>query len=65
MDWSSGGEGAPTEGMRQVFAAQQQELIRYEGEMAALFGKDLAALNGQAAQLGVPGIYVPAEAAAK
>jgi len=62
MDWSSNGEGAPTEGMRQVFAAQQQELARFEGEMAALFGKDLAALNAQAAQLGVPGIYVPAPA---
>jgi photosystem II stability/assembly factor-like uncharacterized protein len=65
MDWSSGGEGAPTQGMREVFAAQQKELDGYEREMAGLFGQDLAALNGQAAQLGVPGIYVPAEEAAK
>ncbi len=64
MDWSSGGEGAPTEGMRQVFAAQQQELPGYEAEMAALFGKDLAALNQQAAQLGVPGIYPGGEVGA-
>jgi photosystem II stability/assembly factor-like uncharacterized protein len=60
MDWSSGGEGAPTAGMREVFAAQVRELDGYEAEMAGLFGKDLAALNGQAAQLGVPGIYLPA-----
>jgi hypothetical protein len=60
MDWSSGGEGAPTQGMRQVFAAQVKELDGYEGEMAGLFGKELAALNLQAAQLGVPGIYLPA-----
>jgi photosystem II stability/assembly factor-like uncharacterized protein len=60
MDWSAGGEGAPTEGMRQVFAAQVKELDGYEAELAGLLTGDLAALNRTAAELGVPGIYVPA-----
>jgi photosystem II stability/assembly factor-like uncharacterized protein len=60
MDWSAGGAGAPTQGMREVFAAQVKELDGYEAELSGLLGKDLAALNQTAAQLGVPGIYVPA-----
>jgi photosystem II stability/assembly factor-like uncharacterized protein len=59
MDWSVAGSGAPTQGMREVFAEQSQELDADESELAALFDKDLAALNQSAAQLGVPGIYVP------
>ena len=60
MDWSAGGAGAPTQGMREVFAEQVKELDGYEAELTGLLGKDLAALNQTAAQLGVPGIYVPA-----
>jgi photosystem II stability/assembly factor-like uncharacterized protein len=59
MDWSTNGNGAPTDGMRQVFAAQTQELAADETELSALLDKDLAALNQTAAQLGVPGVYVP------
>jgi photosystem II stability/assembly factor-like uncharacterized protein len=59
MDWSANGSGAPTQGMRDVFAAQSKELDADEAELAALLDKDLAALNQSAAQLGVPGIYVP------
>jgi hypothetical protein len=59
MEWSIGGAGAPTQGMREVFAAQTKELEGYEAELSGLLGKDLAALNQTAAQLGVPGIYVP------
>jgi hypothetical protein len=59
MDWSTAGNGAPTQGMREVFAAQTQELDADEAELNALFDKDLAALNQSASQLGVPGIYVP------
>ena len=61
MDWSANGLGAPTQGMREVFAGQVKELDADEAELASLFGKDLAALNQTAAQLGVPGIYVPAK----
>ncbi|HEY0512734.1 MAG TPA: glycosyl hydrolase [Thermoanaerobaculia bacterium] len=61
MDWSAGGSGAPTQGMREVFAEQVKELDGYEAELSALLGKDLADLNQTSAQLGVPGIYVPAK----
>jgi hypothetical protein len=47
--------------MREVFAEQVKELDGYEAELAGLLDKDLAALNQTAAQLGVPGIYVPAK----
>ncbi|HEY0557132.1 MAG TPA: hypothetical protein VGG20_22955, partial [Thermoanaerobaculia bacterium] len=59
MDWSTNGNGAPTDGMRQVFTAQVQELAADEAELSVLLDKDLAALNQTAAQLGVPGVYVP------
>ena len=59
MDWSTNGNGAPTDGMREVFAAQVQELAADEGELSSLLDKDLAALNQTAAQLGVLGVYVP------
>ena len=61
MDWSGNGVGAPTQGMREVFAEQVKELDGYEAELAGLLDKDLAALNQTAAQLGLPGIYVPAK----
>jgi multidrug efflux pump subunit AcrA (membrane-fusion protein) len=61
MDWSEGGEGAPTQGVREVFAAQLKELDTLEGELNGLIDKDLAALNQTAAGIGVPGIYVPAK----
>jgi photosystem II stability/assembly factor-like uncharacterized protein len=61
MDWSGGGEGAPTQGMREVLAAQVKELDGDEAELSGLLDKDLAALNQTASQLGVPGVYVPAK----
>jgi photosystem II stability/assembly factor-like uncharacterized protein len=59
MDWSANGDGAPTQGMREVFAAQTKELDADEAELAALLDQDLAALNQTASQLQVPGVYVP------
>jgi len=61
MDWAAAGEGAPTQGMREVFAGQVKELDGYEAELSGLLGRDLADLNQRASQLGVPGIYVPAK----
>lgn len=57
--WACEGNGPPTQGMREVFAAQAQELEGYEAELNALLSKDLADLNAQAAQAEVPGIWVP------
>ncbi|HEY3569208.1 MAG TPA: glycosyl hydrolase [Thermoanaerobaculia bacterium] len=61
MDWSGNGVGAPTQGMREVFAEQVKELDGDEAELSGLLDHDLAALNQTAAQIGVPGIYVPAK----
>lgn len=61
LNWAGGGNGAPTQGMREVFAEQVKELEGLEAELDALLGQDLAALNQTAAGLGVPGIWVPAK----
>jgi photosystem II stability/assembly factor-like uncharacterized protein len=60
--WINNGSGAPTQGMREVFAVQKQELDGLVTELDALLGQDLAALNQTANQLGLPTVYVPAAA---
>jgi photosystem II stability/assembly factor-like uncharacterized protein len=52
-------DGLPTQGMREVYAAQRQELDRYESELKHLLGADLAALNEAARRLDLPNIIVP------
>jgi FtsZ-binding cell division protein ZapB len=59
VGWASDGAGAPTQGMREVFAEQMKELEGYETELSSLLGKDLADLNRTAAGLGLPVVYVP------
>ncbi len=61
LGWTDTGNGPPTQGMREVFAAQLTELNGYEAELAGLIEKDLAAVDQTAGQLGVPVIYVPAK----
>ncbi len=61
LSWTDTGNGPPTQGMREVFAAQLEELNGFEAELSGLIEKDLAALNQTAGQAGVPGIYVPAK----
>jgi photosystem II stability/assembly factor-like uncharacterized protein len=60
LGWVISGNGAPTQGAREVFAEQAKELAGYEAELDGLLSKDVAALNATAGQLGVPGIYGPA-----
>ena len=59
LDWAKDGSGAPTQGMRQVFAAESKELDGDIAELQGLLDGDLAALNQTAGGLGVPVIYVP------
>jgi hypothetical protein len=54
FSWITDGDGAPTPGARQVYEEQRQELKGYEAELEALVDTDLAAVNRQAASLGVP-----------
>jgi photosystem II stability/assembly factor-like uncharacterized protein len=59
LDYVKTGDGPPTQGMRQVFAAESKELDGYVAELQGLLGKDLAALNDSAGKLGLPVIYLP------
>ena len=53
------GDGAPTQGMRDVFAEQQKELTGYAVELKALIDKDLATIQLAAKRLDVPFVTVP------
>jgi photosystem II stability/assembly factor-like uncharacterized protein len=59
LNWAGEGDGAPTQGMRDMFAAESKELAGYESALQRLLDADLAALNATAAQLDLPRIYVP------
>jgi hypothetical protein len=53
MDWVSTGDGPPTDGMKQVFTAQDKELAAFGGEWDSLLSIELLGLNKEAAKLGV------------
>jgi photosystem II stability/assembly factor-like uncharacterized protein len=53
------GDGVPTQGMKDVFAEQQKELIGYQGEMKALVDKDLATIQLAAKRIDLPFVVVP------
>ncbi|HKV08584.1 MAG TPA: hypothetical protein VJ725_10620, partial [Thermoanaerobaculia bacterium] len=57
--WVTDGSGAPTQGMKEVFAEQEKELAGYEKELDQLLGSDLAAVNAQAGQLGMGWVVMP------
>lgn len=52
-------DGAPTQGVRVLFAEQSELLQKYRDEWRALVEKDLAALNERAKKLEVPSILTP------
>ncbi len=51
--WIAEAGGAPTQGMREVYAAQKQELDGYASRFDGLLSVDLAGLNRQAQSLGI------------
>ncbi len=53
------GDGAPSQGIREVFAEQDELLRKYEEEWRTLVAKDLAALNEQAKKLNLPTFLLP------
>jgi photosystem II stability/assembly factor-like uncharacterized protein len=59
LDYAASGDGAPTQGMRQVFAAEVEELDGYAAELQGLLTRDLPALDDAAGKAGLPVIYVP------
>ena len=52
-----GGDGAPTQGMREVLAVYKKDLDTQEAALDALLDKDLAALNAKAVQQGYPAVW--------
>ncbi|HEU4402672.1 MAG TPA: glycosyl hydrolase [Candidatus Polarisedimenticolia bacterium] len=63
--FATGGSGAPTQGMREVFADQSRELDGYEAEWKGIVGGDLVALGQKARALKVEEVVVPDAAAAR
>ncbi len=57
-NWALEGQGAPTQGMRDVYADQRKELDGYVAELWTLMDKDLAAINSLAVKLGIQYIVV-------
>src|SRR5262249_35721926 len=52
-------DGAPGQGVREVYAEQDRELRQLEGEVRALFKGELARLNEAARKLDLPAVIVP------
>jgi photosystem II stability/assembly factor-like uncharacterized protein len=59
LDFITDGDGAPTQGAREVFAGQQRELDAWEAQVKQFIAGDIATLNAQASQLGVGFVAVP------
>ena len=61
--WAASGDGAPTQGVRAVYADQRRELDGYEAELRAILAADVAALNRRARELDLGDIASPAAGA--
>jgi photosystem II stability/assembly factor-like uncharacterized protein len=59
FEWLQESDGPPTEGMREVFAGQDQDVRKYAADLKTLFEGDLARVNDLARKLDVPGVIVP------
>jgi photosystem II stability/assembly factor-like uncharacterized protein len=59
LDWIESGDGPPNQGLKEVFAGQQQELAARQADLERLLTAELAPLNEAAAKLELPRIYVP------
>jgi hypothetical protein len=53
------GDGAPTQGMKEVFADHQKVLKDLEAQLSEFLAKEIGKLNEQAKALEVPIVYVP------
>ncbi len=52
-------DGAPSQGIREVFAEQTELLRKYQEEWRTLVAKDSAALNEQARKVDMPAVVIP------
>jgi hypothetical protein len=53
------GRGAPTQGMKEVYAEQRRELDNYEAELATLVREDVQTVNDAATRLGLAFVVAP------
>jgi len=60
FEFAKAGDGPPTQGMKNVYAAVRKGLDELDAEWKGLVATDLANLQRQAEALDVPKIYVPA-----
>lgn len=51
--WAIEGDGAPTDGMKQVLAGLEKEIAAIEPDVTKLLDQDVAAINARAQKLGV------------
>jgi hypothetical protein len=58
MGWVADGSGAPTQGMRQVYAAEKGEVDGLAAQVHSLLTTEVAAINAMAARLGLPWVVV-------
>jgi photosystem II stability/assembly factor-like uncharacterized protein len=61
--WAVEGDGAPTQGMREVFADQSKELDGDLGDLRRLLDESLGAINTLARRLGIDYVIVPSRSA--
>ncbi len=59
LAFADDGDGPPTQGMKEMFAAYHAELTRITGEVRSLIDTDVAELNAAAAKAGVGFIVTP------
>jgi hypothetical protein len=52
-DWALDGDGAPTQGMREMHAELEGELDRLLGEWKGIVDDDVSALNAKAREAGI------------
>jgi hypothetical protein len=57
-DAATDSDGAPTQGVRDVYADQKRELDGYESMVKRVFESDLTPLNGLAKKLDLPTVVV-------
>src|SRR5262249_18213670 len=58
-EWLHESDGPVTQGMREVYAEEAEDLKKGTADLKTLLGEDLAKLNELAKKLEVPGVIVP------
>lgn len=60
-EWIQDSDAAPTQGMREVYAEQAEEMRQYESELRSLLSAEVGRVNQMAEQAGLGNVVVPQE----